>query len=58
MNGHTTARRGKRIVLILHDGTRLVDKLVERRARHYVFERAGKVDASAIRSFSIARGVK
>lgn len=55
MNKHTTARRGKRIRLRLKSGEIVIDKLVERKSSFYVFEALGKVQASEIVSFSIAK---
>ncbi len=55
MRGHTTARIGKRVNVIMNSGRRFVDKLVEDKSRYFVFEREGKVNKIEIRSFSIAR---
>lgn len=55
MNRHTTARKGKRINVILKSGRRFVDKLIERKSKYYVFEREGRVFCDDIRSFSISR---
>ncbi len=52
---HTTARKGKRIHVILNNGRSFVDKLVENKSTHYVFEREGRVAKNDIRSFSIYR---
>jgi len=52
---HTTARKGKRINVILNNGRAFVDKLVEDKSQHYVFEKEGRVAKSDIRSFSIYR---
>lgn len=56
MKGHTTARKGKRINIILFDGRKFIDKLLDDKSRYYVFEREGKVIKRDIRSFSIMRG--
>lgn len=53
MNKHTTARKGKRIKVILHNGTTFVDKLVEDKSRYYLFQHQGAVMKRNIRSFSI-----
>lgn len=52
---HTTARKGKRINVILNDGRTFVDKLVENKSQHYIFEKEGRVAKSDIRSFAIYR---
>ena len=53
MNKHTTARRGKRVHVVLNDGSSFVDKFLEKRSKYYLFEENGKVPVSSIRSFSI-----
>lgn len=55
MNNHTTARIGSRVHVVLHDGTRFIDKLKENRARYYVFESHGRVLKEDVRSFSRAK---
>ena len=39
MNKHTTARKGKRINVILKNGRQFVDKLVEIKSKYYEFEK-------------------
>jgi hypothetical protein len=56
MKGHTTARVGKRINVVLKHGGRFVDKLKEDKSQYFVFERQGRVPKEHIRSFSINRG--
>lgn len=53
MNKHTTARKGKRIHVVLKSGRVFVAKLIETKSRFYVFEEEGKVLRDDIRSFSI-----
>jgi hypothetical protein len=53
MNKHTTARKGKRIHIILNTGEEYIDKLVDRKSKYYLFELRGKVYVDTIRSFSI-----
>ena len=55
MNKHTTARKGKRIHVILYGGFDFTDKLVEIKSRYYIFEQQGKIRRTDIRSFSIAK---
>lgn len=56
MNKHTTARMGKRIHVILHDGSQFTDKLKEIKSKYYEFERQGRILRERIRSFSINKG--
>ncbi len=51
---HTTARKGKRIHVIMNDGSSFTDKLVDIKSIVYEFEQRGKVAKANIRSFSIA----
>lgn len=53
MKGHTTARIGKRIKVILKTGVAFVDKLQEDKSKYFIFERYGRVEKGTIRSFSI-----
>jgi len=53
VKNHTTARKGKRVNIILKDGTTFVDKLVEKKSTYYEFEREGRIPIDKIRSFSI-----
>ncbi len=55
MNKHTTARKGKRIHVILHNGRTFTDKLVEQKSKYYEFEKEGRVSVDSIRSFSISK---
>lgn len=55
MNGHTTARKGKRIHVVLKSGRNFVDKLMESKSKYYEFQREGRVVRDDIRSFSISR---
>ncbi len=55
MNNHTTAAKGKRVMVILKDGSRFVDKFIESKSKQYLFK-GRKVAARDIRSMSIYRG--
>ena len=55
MNKHTTARKGKRIHIILKNGRQFTDKLKEIKSKYYEFELEGRVMKDDIRSFSISR---
>lgn len=55
MNKHTTARKGKRINVILKNGSQFTDKLKETKSKYYEFEGEGRILRDDIRSFSINR---
>lgn len=52
---HTCCRRGKRVSVVLRDGSRLLDRFVERTGKFVVLEEAGRVQAGLIRVFKIVR---
>lgn len=53
--GHTGCHPGKRVMVILRDGTRFVDKFVERTKTQVVFENH-TVHKGLIRVFSLYNG--
>lgn len=53
--GHTAAHRGKRVLVILRDGTRLVDRFEERNDRQVRLRKHGWIDKEDLRSLSIYR---
>lgn len=53
---HTSCRKGKRVVVTLQDGTRIIDKFVERKGKGIVLEEKGFVRGREIRAFTIYRG--
>ena len=55
MNNHTTAKRGKRVLVVLHTGEHFVDHFEERLSAAYVFRKRGRIVAKRIRSLSIYR---
>lgn len=55
MRGHTTARRGKRIHVVMTNGRSFVDKLVDTRSAFFYFEREGRIAKIDVRSFAINR---
>jgi hypothetical protein len=51
--GHTATARGRRVHIILRDGTKIVDRFVERTKNKWiVLARHGRVHVRDIRSFS------
>lgn len=55
---HTNCRRGKRVILTLKNGTRYVDKFIERTGKGVKLERLGVVRGRDIRAMTIYRGQK
>lgn len=53
---HTSARKGKRVIVTLKDGTRFVDKFVERTGKGVVLEKHGLVLGRELRAMTIYRG--
>jgi hypothetical protein len=52
---HSHYRKGKRLFIILRDGTKLVDKFVERIAKGIMLEQNGVIPMSKIRSITFNR---
>jgi len=50
---HTACHRRKRVAIVLHDGTRFVDRFLDRTKGRILFEVRGFVPLRAIRSFGI-----
>jgi hypothetical protein len=50
---HGTFCRGKRVLLRMRDGTKIVDKFVEARSQYLVFEETGKILGADIASATI-----
>lgn len=53
---HTSAPRGKRIHVTLKDGTKFIDKFIERTPNHVVFENR-RVWAGDIKAFKIYKEI-
>ena len=49
---HSSCRRGKRVLVILRDGTEIIDKFVERTGKFVILENH-KFTVDEIRSFAI-----
>ena len=52
---HSTVSRGKRILVILHDGTRMVDKFLDRGNGWILLHEHGKIKLEDIRCVTIWR---
>lgn len=56
MTTHTSARKGKRVILTLTNGNRFIDKFVERVGKGVVLEVHGFIRGREIRAMTIYRG--
>lgn len=52
---HTSCRKGKRVLVIMKDGRRIVDKFAERKGNYVVLDSV-RLWAGDIRAFTIHRG--
>ena len=50
---HTGAPRGKRIWVVLKDGTKFIDRFVDRSDKYVIFKDRGWVAKGLIKSFSM-----
>ena len=53
---HSATRRGKRVRIVLRDGTKIDDKFVTRTDRWIVLEHAGRVWKADLKAFIIIKG--
>ena len=53
--GHTTARRGKDIIVIMKDGSRSIDKFVDKKSKFIFFETLGKVPKENVKALVYIR---
>ena len=53
---HTRVHKGKKVLVLLRDGTRLVDKFQAYTSTTIVLDAYGAVAKAALRSMSIVRG--
>lgn len=53
---HSSVRKGKRVVVLLRDGTRILDRFVERTDRWIVLEKHGRIAKEDLRSLILDRG--
>lgn len=49
---HTGAHRGKKVFIILKDGTQFIDRFIDRDDRHVYVQERGRIKKSDIKSFS------
>lgn len=50
---HTSTYKGKRVRVVLKDGTVIVDRFIDKKARYIILEEYGKVIKRDMRSFGI-----
>lgn len=53
--GHSSCRRGKRVRVVLKDGTVIIDKFVDSTDRYVLLEQHGRVRKAAMKSFTILK---
>ena len=53
---HTRVHKGKKVLVVLRDGTRLVDKFHAYTSTTIILDEHGAVAKAALRSMSIVRG--
>ncbi|MBT5954599.1 hypothetical protein HOG98_07745 [bacterium] len=55
MTIHTSTYKGKRVYVLLKDGTRIVDKFKDKKSGYVVLEEHGKIQKSKIKTMTIYR---
>lgn len=58
MNRHTTAKKGKRVIVIMHDNSSFIDRYVESKSNKISFEEHGLIEKNKIRSMAIYKNIK
>jgi len=53
---HTATNRGKRVTVVLRDGTRVTGKFLDRTDRWVEVEGYGRISQGAIQSFWVEKG--
>ena len=54
-NPHTKFAKGRRLHIILKDGTQRIDRYIDRHSKHVEFEQSGRIPISAIRSLTYVK---
>jgi hypothetical protein len=52
---HTATHRGKRVKIVLRDGTEIVDRFIDRTDKWVVLKENGRVNKSDIRAFIVIK---
>lgn len=55
---HTNFYKGKKVWIIMRDGSTLVDKFLESHSTYLVFQSAGRIPIKKIRSATIYKGIE
>ena len=53
---HTSFRKGKRVIVTLSDGNKIIDKYVESKSGVVILERTGRLSLKKVRVITIFRG--
>jgi hypothetical protein len=51
--GHTSCRRGKRVIVKMMNGETFIDKFVEATPKWMILEKRGKIEKICVKSFAI-----
>lgn len=54
--GHTHTHRGKRVIVILFDGTRFEDRFLEKTPTYMFLKNKGKISSKLVKAISEVRG--
>ncbi len=52
---HTATHRGKRVKVVLRDGTEIIDRFIDRTDKWVVLKENGRVNKSDIRAFIVIK---
>ncbi len=55
MTLHTSTYKGKRILIILKDGTKLIGKFKDKKSGYVITEEHGKISTSTIKAMTICK---
>ncbi len=55
MTLHTSTYKGKRILIILKDGTKIIDKFKDKKSGFVIVEEYGKISTSLIKAMTICK---
>ena len=56
MTLHTSTYKGKRILIILKDGTKIVDKFKDKKSGMIITEKHGKIRTDTVKAMTIYKG--
>ena len=54
--GHTSVRQGKRVIVLLRSGEKLIDVFMGKKSSYIELRDAGKIDRNLIRTIGIYKG--